>query len=145
VTGPIVRSVVVAAPAERVFRLLVEPAELVRWWPEAAEVEPRLGGRVRLVFPGGREVHGEVNRYEPPRALGFTWTWPYRAGATQVDFAVAERGGGCEVTVTHSGWDGLEQLRPQHDDGWAHYLGCLAALVDGRPFDKTFTPRKETR
>src|SRR5262249_56333593 len=97
------------------------PAGLVRWWPEAVELEPHVGGRVRLVFPNGREIHGEVNRYEPPRAFGFTWTWPDRPGAeTQVDFAVADRGDGCEVTVTHSGWDGLEHLRPQHDDGWVH-------------------------
>ena len=74
----------------------------------------------------------------------FACICPQRAGATQVDLAVAQHGDDCEVTVTHSGWDGLEHLRPQHDHGWAHYLGCLTALVDGRAFDKTFTPRKET-
>jgi uncharacterized protein YndB with AHSA1/START domain len=131
--------VVVAAPAERVFRLLVEPDELVRWWPDAVELEPEVGGRVRLRFADGNEIVGRVTRFEPPRALGFTWGWPHRPGAeTQVDFTVADLGErGCEVTVTHDGWAGLEELRPQHDRGWTHFLGLLAALVEGRPFEKT--------
>jgi uncharacterized protein YndB with AHSA1/START domain len=139
VIEPIVRSVIVAAPGARVFRLLVEPDELVRWWPDAVELDPRLGGRVRLVFAAGNEILGRVTRFEPPRALGFTWGWPDRPGVeTNVDFTVADLGEcGCEVTVTHSGWDGLEELRPRHDRGWAHFLGLLAALAEGRQYEKT--------
>src|SRR6266508_3594788 len=62
----------VQATPERIFALWTEPDELVRWWPEAATFEPRVGGEVRLEFPQGN-VTGEVTRFEPPRALGFTW------------------------------------------------------------------------
>ena len=44
------------------------------------------------------------------------------------------------MTVAHSGWTGLEELRRRHEPGWAHFLGCLRDLAEGRPVDKTFNP-----
>ena len=141
-TDAIVQSVVVEASREKLFSLLVEPDELVRWWPDLAELEPRPGGRIHLVMPTGSVVVGHVNRFEPPAALGFTWTWPDRPGHDlQVDFTVDDLGGGrSRVTVTHSGWSGLDELRRRHDSGWAHFLACLRDLAEGRPVDKSFDP-----
>jgi uncharacterized protein YndB with AHSA1/START domain len=145
-TGPIVRSVEIASGVERVFPLLVEPASLVRWWPDLAELEPRVGGRVRMAFRGGESVvDGEVTRFDPPRALTFTWIRAERPEVTtQVELTVtalaADR---CRVEVVHSGWEQAPDLRPPHDSGWAHFLSCLAALAEGRPFEKQFDPGKE--
>ena len=80
-TDAIVQSIVVAASQAEIFLLLIKPEELVRWWPDLAELEPREGGRVHLVMPSGSVVAGRVNRFEPPSALGFTWCWPDRTGA----------------------------------------------------------------
>jgi uncharacterized protein YndB with AHSA1/START domain len=143
VKDAIVQSVVVGASREALFRLLVEPDQLVRWWPDVAELEPRHGGRVHLVMPAtGSIVEGRVYRFDPPAALGFTWTWPHRPGhELQVDFTIDELGDGrSRVTVAHSGWAGLEELRRRHDGGWAHFLGCLRDLAEGRPVDKSFDP-----
>lgn len=143
-TGPIVRSVEIAAPPERVFPLLVEPASLERWWPDVAELEPREGGRFRMEFAGGESVvTGEVTVYEPPRALGLTWAWDGRPAemTTRIDLTVTPLDGGrCRVEVVHSGWERAPDLRPAHDAGWAHFLGSLAALAEDRPFDRTFRP-----
>jgi uncharacterized protein YndB with AHSA1/START domain len=140
-TAPIVRSVEIAKTPEALFPLLVEPESLVRWWPDVAALEPRLGGRVEMTFRGGESlVTGTVTRFEPPRALGFTWV---RAESpevtTQIEFTVVPLGGDrCRVEVVHSGWEAAPHLRPMHDAGWAHFLGCLADLVEGRPVDKQF-------
>jgi uncharacterized protein YndB with AHSA1/START domain len=142
-TAPIVRSVEIGITPERLFPLLVEPASLVRWWPDVAELEPRLGGRVRMTFRGGESVvTGTVTRFEPPKALGFTWVRAESPGVTtQVDFTVVpvaeDR---CRVEVVHSGWEAAPEVRPMHDAGWAHFLGSLSALAEGRPFDKEFRP-----
>jgi uncharacterized protein YndB with AHSA1/START domain len=145
VTEPIIRSVEIAAPPEQVFRLLVEPASLQRWWPDVAELEAREGGRFRMEFAGGDSVvTGEVAVYEPPRALGLTWAWDGRPPetATRIDLTVTPLAGdrGCRVEVVHSGWERIPELRPAHDAGWAHFLGSLAALAEGRPFERTFRP-----
>ena len=142
-TAPIVRSVEVRTTPERLFELLVEPAALVRWWPDVAELEPRLGGRVRMEFRGGESVvTGEVTRFEPPRALAFTWIRAESPGVTtSIDFTVTPlESGRSRIEVVHSGWEQAPELRPMHDAGWTHFLGCLGDLAEGRPVDKTFDP-----
>lgn len=143
-TEPIVRSIEIAAPPERVFPLLVEPEALQRWWPDLAELDAREGGRFRMEFAGGESVvTGEVTVFEPPRALGLTWAWDGRPAetATRIDLTVTPLDDGrSRVEVVHSGWERVPDLRPAHDAGWAHFLGSLAALAEGRPFDKTFRP-----
>jgi uncharacterized protein YndB with AHSA1/START domain len=141
--APIVRVVEIGTTPERLFPLLVEPESLVRWWPDLAELEPRLGGRVRMTFRGGESVvTGTVTRFEPPTALGFTWVRAESPGVTtQVDLTVVPVADDrCRVEVVHSGWEAAPELRPMHDAGWAHFLACLAALAEGRPFDKEFQP-----
>jgi uncharacterized protein YndB with AHSA1/START domain len=138
---PIVRSVEIATPAERVFPLLVEPESLQRWWPDVAELEPRVGGSVRMEFRGGESVvTGEVKRFEPPRGLAFTWVRGERPDvSTLVELTVTELGAErCRVDVVHSGWEQVPEMRPMHDAGWSHFLACLAALAEGREFDKAF-------
>ncbi len=146
-TDPIVRSVDVRATPERLFALLTEPDALVRWWPDVAELEPRLGGRVRMEFAGGTSVvTGRVTRFDPPHGLGFTWV---RAESpeltTEVGFTVtALAAGRSRVEVVHSGWEHAPELRPLHDAGWAHFLGCLVDLAEGRPVDKSWNRGGET-
>lgn len=139
---PIVRSVEVRATPERLFELLTQPAALVRWWPDVAELEARLGGRVRMEFRGGESVvTGQVTRYEPPHALGFTWVRAESPDVTtEIGFSVTALGEGrSRVEVVHSGWEAAPDLRPLHDAGWAHFLGCLAELAEGRPVDKSWS------
>jgi uncharacterized protein YndB with AHSA1/START domain len=143
IEAPIVRSIEIGARAEEVFPLLVEPDSLVRWWPDVAELEPRVGGRVRMTFRGGESVvTGTVTRFEPPVALGLTWVRAESPGVTtQIELTVVPVAEGrCRVEVVHSGWEAAPELRPMHDAGWSHFLGCLAELAEGRPVDKEFVP-----
>jgi uncharacterized protein YndB with AHSA1/START domain len=140
-TAPILRSVDVRITPERLWRLLTEPDALVRWWPDVAELEPREGGRIRMVFAGNSSVvNGRVTRFEPPTGLGFTWEREQSPDVvTQVEFTVTDLGDGrCRVDVVHSGWEAAPELRPLHDLGWSHFLACLADLAEGRLVDKTF-------
>jgi uncharacterized protein YndB with AHSA1/START domain len=143
---PIVRSVEIRSTPERVFALFADAGELVKWWPDAATFEPRLGGRVELAFEGRGEVSGEVTRYDPPHALGFTWVRGVAPDVTtRVDVSFTDLGEGrCRVELVHSGFEAVpEEQRSEwmamHEAGWKHYLGCLADLAEGRPVDKTWS------
>jgi uncharacterized protein YndB with AHSA1/START domain len=145
----VVQTLEVHATPERVFALWTEPDELVRWWPEAATFEPRVGGEVRLEFPQGN-VTGEVTRFEPPRALGFTWIRSdFPDYPTQVDVSITDLGRGrSRIDLVHSGWDALPEdyaaeWMPMHAAGWQHFLGLLDDLVAGRSVDKTFGAMEE--
>ena len=46
--SPLVQSVEIDASPERVFELFTDPDQLVRWWPDAVRLDPRVGGPVRV-------------------------------------------------------------------------------------------------
>jgi uncharacterized protein YndB with AHSA1/START domain len=140
-TQDVTQSADVDAPRERVWELLTDAKELPRWWPDAAELEPRAGGRFRFAFRGGESVvTGELTRFDPPRALALTWVRAETPDVTtSVEFTITPLGADhCRVEVVHAGWEAAPDQRPLHDAGWAHFLGCLDALARGRPVDKTF-------
>jgi uncharacterized protein YndB with AHSA1/START domain len=127
-TTDVTQSVDVDAPRERVWELLTDPQELPRWWPDAAELEPRVGGRVVLTFGPG-DVSGEVTEWEPPRSLGFTWEASNMPGVRlHVAFTVEEAGDGrSRVHVVHSGFaEAPAEAREAVAGGWAHFLPRLA-------------------
>jgi uncharacterized protein YndB with AHSA1/START domain len=133
-TTDVTQSVEVAAPPERVWQLLTDPAELPRWWPDAAQVEPRLGGRIVLNFGPG-DVSGEVTQWEPPHALGFTWVASNLPDVRlHVAFTVDDLGDGhSRVRVVHSGLaEAPREARDAVAGGWAHFLPRLAEAVLSR-------------
>ena len=144
---PVVCTVDIDAPPERVFQLFTTPEELVRWWPDAVSFEAREGGSVKLEFEGRGEVTGTVTRFEEPHALGFTWVRGVAPDVvTQIDVELTElEGGGTRVELRHTGWeavpeDQVAEWRAIHDAGWRHFLGCLRDLAEGRSVDKSFSP-----
>jgi uncharacterized protein YndB with AHSA1/START domain len=135
-TEDVAQAVEVDAPPERIWQLLTDPTELPRWWPDAAELEPRVGGRVVLTFGPG-DVSGEVTTWDPPGALGFTWEASNMPGVRlHVAFTVDDLGDGrSRVSVVHSGFeDTPAEAREAVAGGWAHFLPRLAdvAREEGR-------------
>ena len=127
-TDDVTQSIDVDAPRERVWSLLTEPGELPRWWPDAAELEARLGGRVVLTFGPGA-VSGEVTHWDPPHALGFTWEQSNMPGVRlHVLFTVDDIGDGrSRVGVGHSGLaEAPAEARDAVTHGWTHFLPRLA-------------------
>jgi uncharacterized protein YndB with AHSA1/START domain len=131
VTEDVAVAVEVDAPPERVWQLLTDPAELPRWWPDAAELEPRVGGRIVLNFGPGA-VSGEITTWEPPSVLGFTWVQSNMPGVElHVSFAVDDLGDGrSRVSVVHSGFEGAPaEAREAVVGGWSHFLPRLADVA----------------
>jgi len=87
-TDEIVSEIRIAAPPQRVFEALVDPAQVVKWWGQAGiyrctkfEADLRIGGKWRSLGIDGNgrqfEVAGEYLEVDPPRLLSSTWraTW----------------------------------------------------------------------
>jgi uncharacterized protein YndB with AHSA1/START domain len=127
-TDDVMHAVEVDAPRERVWHLLTDPEELPRWWPDAAQLEPGIGGRIVLDFGPG-DVSGKITRWEPPAALGFTWEASNMPGVQlHVSFTVDDLGGGrSRVSVVHSGFEAAPaEAREAVVDGWERFLPRLA-------------------
>ncbi|MFN2563685.1 MAG: SRPBCC domain-containing protein [Gemmatimonadaceae bacterium] len=141
----IVTSIDIAAPPERVFRALTEPAELLAWWGDPTtypaihwEMDLRCGGkwlsRWKNVAEGTEfELGGEVLDLRAPHLLVVSW-WDERYGGlehTTVQYEIERLpSGGSRLRVTHSGFDGV---RPDFDDyngGWPTVAARLHAHVE---------------
>ena len=120
------------APAQAVFDAWTSAEVLRRWWPAGsdwdtpvAEVDVRVGGRLRLVMrsPEGEEFggRGEYLEINPPERLVFSWTWDGHEGheggqLVEVEFTEREDGT-TTVVVTNRGLRDEESKR-SHEQGW---------------------------
>jgi uncharacterized protein YndB with AHSA1/START domain len=141
----IVGEVEVNVPPERVFRALTDPAQLIRWWSDAAcqtsawEMDARLGGtwRFEASDPSGKTVvngvsvfkaYGEITAFDPPRVLAYTWlgNWhdhPEQRSTARWELSATRTG--TRVKVTHSGLAGQPVARKDYAGGWPGLLELL--------------------
>ncbi|MEQ8769317.1 MAG: SRPBCC domain-containing protein [Phycisphaerales bacterium] len=93
------------APPERAWAALTDARSLEAWFCEHAEVEPSVGGAWRFwgrhtPFDAGEaDADQTITGFDPPRRLGFTWTWG--RGRCEVDLTLAPAPGGATLRVTH--------------------------------------------
>ncbi|KRE50572.1 activator of HSP90 ATPase [Arthrobacter sp. Soil736] len=138
----------VSAPRERVFNLLTEPADLVKWWgphgfttPEA-ELNLVVGGGYRFSRkpPDGEEFHlaGEFLEIEPPSRLAYTFRWEEPTPddrETVVTLTLEALDNGTEVTLAQGTFATAERLE-LHRSGWTEgfeKLRLLAGSAVDRP------------
>jgi uncharacterized protein YndB with AHSA1/START domain len=125
------------APPEAVFDAWTSPEVMRRWFhvgpdwetPEA-EVDLRVGGKVRVVMrmPDGDEVEasGEYTEIDRPHRLGMTWTFSDDPSNQQqlIELSFSESDGSTTVVMINSGIATDERRDAQHW-GWD---GCLDQL-----------------
>jgi uncharacterized protein YndB with AHSA1/START domain len=145
----IVSEIEIAAPPERVFQALVDPAQMMQWWTsdqcktEYFEMDGRRGGKWRfstsksatLTVNGVNQFfcHGEVLEYDPPRVLAYTWIGNWhddKSRATVVRWELSPVGKGTKVKVTHSGLAQENVARKDYSSGWPGVLGALKQFVE---------------
>jgi glutathione S-transferase len=126
----------IAAPPERIFQALTDPAQLQQWFTNAEcpvkfwEFDARLDGAYRyttapgdVVVNGTREFkcHGHVTEFDPPKVLAYTWfaNWhDDHTARTVVRWELTPREDGTHVKVTHSGLANLPIARKDYSGGW---------------------------
>jgi uncharacterized protein YndB with AHSA1/START domain len=133
------------APAGAVFEAWTSAEMLRRWYPPGtdwetpvAEVDLRVGGRLRIVMrgPDGEQASGGgvFREIHPPSRLVFTWTWdrPDIAVGTQlveVDFTEHKDGTTTVVMINRGLAD--EQTRESHREGWEGSFDNLDRILAG--------------
>jgi uncharacterized protein YndB with AHSA1/START domain len=124
----------VDAPQETVHRALTDAGELSRWFPSAAESDPRTGGAYSYRFEFEADPsrnHTYAGEYREVSAGRVAYSWQTAAGPTEVEFLIGPSGEGTELRLVHSGWDahtdeGVEEFR----QGWGFFLGNLKSYVE---------------
>lgn len=138
-----------AAPAAAVFDAWTSVGMLRRWWPagrgwdtSVAEVDLRVGGRLRLVMraPDGERVGGEGQYTEivRPTRLVFTWQWDggdLGRAPQVVEVTFTENRDGTTTVVMVNRYLSDAEL-PSHREGWLASFDNLDRVLlaqAGRP------------
>lgn len=126
----------IAAPPATVFAFLTDPAKILSWMGAEATMEPHPGGIYLVKGIGGAiAARGEFREVVPVHRLAYSFGWEgsdeIPPGSTLIEIDLLERDGGTLLRMAHSGLPNAEQ-RARHAQGWAHYVGRLAAAAEGR-------------
>jgi uncharacterized protein YndB with AHSA1/START domain len=145
----------VAAPPERVFEAISDPAQSSQWWGQKGvyrvtrvEADVRPGGKWLTLGVGadGAEfsVRGEYLEVDPPRLLVHTWNPSFKnLPETVVRWELEPQpvhniqargpqkvGTGTLVRLRHSGFAGNVEGCKSHGEGWKRVLGWMQAYVE---------------
>jgi uncharacterized protein YndB with AHSA1/START domain len=133
----VTQELVVHAPAEEVYELLVDPDRFVEWMADDATLDPVPGGTIRWTHANGDSCSGTYVELVPARRVVFTYGWERAAvqippGSTTVEIDLVPRAGGSTLLrLVHRGLDDL--AADAHAGGWSHYLDRLRGTAEGTP------------
>jgi uncharacterized protein YndB with AHSA1/START domain len=131
------------APAQAVFETWTSAEALSRWYPPGAdwdtpvaEVDLRVGGRLRIVMrsPDGEEFGGggEFREITPPTRLVFTWAWDrpdVAAGPQLVEVDFTEHPDGTTTVVLTNRGLPDKASRESHREGWEGSFDNLERML----------------
>ncbi|CAN5761533.1 hypothetical protein BH24CHL6_BH24CHL6_12490 [soil metagenome] len=122
----------VDAPRLDVYPLLAS-AEGLRRWLDDAELDARVGGRVRIRMLDGVAV-GQVLALDPPQHISFSWDWEGEplGVTTVVALDAIDHGARTHVTLRHVGLPDSHQVE-LHRSLWEHWLGRFEAVARSLP------------
>lgn len=144
----VVSEIDIAAPPERIFEALTDPAQLTRWFTNPTcpihlwEMDARRGGLYRYHTEKGAavvnhvsefECHGEILEFDPPRVLVYTWFGNWHdnvAQRTVVRWELTPTQAGTHVKVTHSGLATLPVARKDYSGGWTGVVEMLKKFIE---------------
>lgn len=130
------------APRDVVFRALIDPATIKRWFDAAdVVVEPREGGRYSLGWK--YQVEGVDVEGGPTRILELIpneklvldcpdWRGDKSVNGQQITFYLESEGSGTKVTFVHSGFDRTADIS-DYPFGWVYFIGKLEQLFKPVP------------
>jgi uncharacterized protein YciI len=132
----------VEVPADTITAFEVFTADIGKWWPlhelsvfgAGATVAFTDGKIVERSPEGETTLWGTVTRWEPDRAIAFTWH-PGKTSdrASQVLVTFTARETNTLVTLEHTGWDAFDDptgARSEYDKGWPTVLSRYEDQVE---------------
>jgi uncharacterized protein YndB with AHSA1/START domain len=142
-TFAVERSIWIAAPRERVWQAVTNPADYAQWF------SPGTAWQLTALEPGGKlfardaatgaEQHTQIiTQVEPPQRFALR-TVPEPSGSVEVTtYAFREERGGTRLTVTNAGYallpeDARSSSMEQNAFGFGLLLENVRAFVEGRP------------
>ncbi len=137
------RTIRIAAPVEKVWQAVTEPAHISRWFGRTELDGAGPGARGSITFEGYGRVPLAIEAVDAPRSISYRWGNDDALGhlrdelddhATVFTFTLEAVEGGTELTVVETGFDRTSdpaKNMAEHAEGWVSELDKLVALLEG--------------
>jgi uncharacterized protein YndB with AHSA1/START domain len=124
------------------FKAISNPEDLINWFPDAAILEPEVGGKFKISFLKDSKKpkmkmdmdfinEGKILEIVPNKKLVHTWKWNQFSEfpETTVTWDLEPISDGkTRLTLTHTGFTGKEKgpaSLEEHTKGWSFFLNEL--------------------
>jgi uncharacterized protein YndB with AHSA1/START domain len=139
----VTRSIDIAAPVDKVWRAVTEPAQISRWFGRADFAGTEAGSTGTLTWDGRDPIPVRTESVDAPRSVSYRWSNDDALGtspealdpahSTVFTFILEPAAGGTRLTVVETGFDALSDPAADmqsHRGGWNSELDKLVALVE---------------
>jgi uncharacterized protein YndB with AHSA1/START domain len=128
----------IASTPEKVFQALTDPVVTRQFFfGFKIDIEPKAGGRFRLLYPDGRtHISGEVIEWSPPRRFVCTWRVEGMKEFAElpvcvVAYDIEPSGDAVKLTMTEShSWEVPEAILSGGRSGWPAILSNLKSVLE---------------
>lgn len=138
------RSIHIAAPVEKVWSAVTEPAYISQWFGQAVFDGVGVGARGTLTFPDYGAVPIRIEALDEPRMVSYRWGNDDALGhlADEVDdehstvftFTLESVPGGTQLSAIETGFETTSDPAANlesHREGWNSELDKLIVLLEG--------------
>ena len=138
------RTITIAAPLEKVWAAITEPAQIARWLPTSAVLDGAGVGATGTFSWPDNDVPVRIEELDPLRSITYRWsnddamdstpTEVDDAHSTVFRFTLEPIADGTQLTVVESGFDTTsdpEYNMNAHRGGWDSELDELVAYLEG--------------
>jgi uncharacterized protein YndB with AHSA1/START domain len=136
------KTILIDSSPEVIFKAFTDPNELTNWFPDQANLEAKVGGKVKFSFYKDKaREHREFDFFPEPNILEFipnkkisyTWEEPNTPSfpRTVVTWELEEiENNKTRVKLLHTGFEASKLFN--HNEGWSYFLGRLRKYCEKR-------------
>lgn len=128
------KNIIINAPPEVVFEAITDPQQLIRWFPDQAILEPKVGGKMKFTYyknsergkDCGRERdkfhEGTVTEFIPNKKIFYTWEnsdepdFPRTVVTWELEKVENNK---TSLKLVHTGFNADEKAK-KYNEGWSY-------------------------
>ena len=120
-------------PIEKIWAALTIPERVTDWCSGGAEIDLRLGGVFRILWPNDMGVmDGVITQLDPPRLLEYSWYEPtVKVPPSKVRWTLTPDGDGCRLRLEHIFTDVDGMSVTEFAGGWHDIIDQIVGASDG--------------